>query len=871
VPSRTQLELRVAGAFGGAGEGAVWQAPAIFALSQWAADLSSRIDLLSGRAAPVAPDRFELGRLWQESIATALPGIGPRERDALARQARGADRLIRQWVPGEDLRSAHGDFRAWSETVADGMRERGWRSPEGWIDRLADQVRGCRAAGPLLPEAVQLAGFVELTALERRLVAALEEAGVAVELEEARATGSGDALRHSFATPERELSGAARWAARRVERGDRRVAVIVHGLDAAAGSVRRIFENHLQPAAVFALQDGTDAPFRISRGEPLASSPLVNDALLLLKLAASGPAVRHDFPRISRLLLSRNWAGGHTEAFARARLESRLRERGVYRWSLDAIVKFAAGCEEAGELRVMTSCIDRLREVREGHPARQLLDWLARWGWPGDTACAGLVREDQARFLGLLERLSRYPFRDTGDCLAHLVFMCGASMAAGPGGAFSPIQVLTPEEAYGLSFDSAWIANLTAENWPPRPVGNPLLDARILRRIPRADAAGMLDYAERLTGALRSCAPVVRFSWCDRLEDLSVSASPLVSDIEHAPVPGDTACTLGAAMAPETAGIVGYREHPWLADAGESPGTPYPGHRDRKLPAAVKVLNYQSACPLAGFLVARLGAWPLEAPTPFADPAAQGGLLHLALERLYRPRLGSGRPPQAGSVPGAVSAALRESRAERWLLPAELAATRENLVELLRGWLIFERDWAGGVAEKLEWREELPFEDFAIGVRIDRANRLDDGRLFLLDYKSGRPATGNAWAEERPGDVQLPLYAVLLAEAGVAEVAGLATAHVNAGHMMLRGISGDEASAAWQVSGFTSPQALGKPYAGWEDAIRTWRSRLAALCREISGGECRLQVFRREALQYADLEILLRQEESERWRREHAS
>ena len=43
-------------------------------------------------------------------------------------------------------------------------------------------------------------------------------------------------------------------------------------------------------------------------------------------------------------------------------------------------------------------------------------------------------------------------------------------------------------------------------------------------------------------------------------------------------------------------------------------------------------------------------------------------------------------------------------------------------------------------------------------LRLDRLDRLNDGSLLVIDYKSGNVAI-KSWELPRPDDVQLPLYA----------------------------------------------------------------------------------------------------------------
>jgi probable DNA repair protein len=868
-----QFGLRLAREFGGLQDGAVLQAPAIFTLSQWAGDLAARIDLLNGQAAPAAPDHSQLNRLWYTTVRAATPGVNAQEMIALARQARDADRLLNQWQlnahehpGGPALRN----FITWRDSVREALQRNNWHSPEQWLLRLTAQLRGHDQVKKLLPDSVRLSGFIELTALEKQLLEALEHRGVDVTVERPPEAGTRSSRRQSFPSIEQEISAAARWAGTEMDKGCKRIAVIVNELRSLAETVRTIFENHLQAEDVFALRETANAPFRVSAGRPLLAEPLVGDALMLLRISHRGPKTRHDFPLISRLLLSPNWSGGAHEAFARARLECSLRAKGYYRWSLVHVAERAASSPEPTSLSRFLACLNGMKPADPSlHPARQLLAWLVGWGWPGDGQPQGAATTTQLRLLGLFERLSRQSLNSTGECLLLLEQMCGEDSVPGPGGVLSPIQVLSPEESYGLEFDSAWIANLTMENWPGRPINNPLLHTGLLSEIPRADHAGMLDYTERLTGALRNCAGEVRFSWCSRLEELPVSASPLINDLPEVAEAPSGRCTLWEALAPDAAGISGYRDHPWLHPCPPAGGRPYEPGPDRRLPRAVSWLNFQSACPLAAYLVFRLGAVMEPAPQPFTDEAWRGALVHAALERLYRPRIGSRERPGFEEVEAAVGHALESSYASHRLLPAELNALRSGTQELLAAWLEFESAWPGGRIQGLEWRQTLAFEGLKFDVRIDRADALEDGRLFLLDYKTGSVSATPPWADERPGDLQLPLYVLLLAELNEQAPAGMAIARVRIDGMKFFGLTDDESCHFRGISGFEKPSGkAAKQFGSWHGAVDFWRSSLRDLVTEVKQGDCRSRYYNPGALAYADLDILLRQEEGLRWRLE---
>jgi ATP-dependent helicase/DNAse subunit B len=70
-------------------------------------------------------------------------------------------------------------------------------------------------------------------------------------------------------------------------------------------------------------------------------------------------------------------------------------------------------------------------------------------------------------------------------------------------------------------------------------------------------------------------------------------------------------------------------------------------------------------------------------------------------------------------------------------------------------------------------------------LRLDRVDRLNDGSLLVIDYKSGN-VSPKSWELPRPDDVQLPLYAGFALPAEQ-ELGGLVFAKVRPGDMGFAG------------------------------------------------------------------------------------
>jgi RecB family exonuclease len=171
---------------------------------------------------------------------------------------------------------------------------------------------------------------------------------------------------------------------------------------------------------------------------------------------------------------------------------------------------------------------------------------------------------------------------------------------------------------------------------------------------------------------------------------------------------------------------------------------------------------------------------------PEPDPLVQGGLMHKALERLYRERPGGDPLPRPDTLPtwtGRARELVAAIAAERELgsHPAERALTR-RVERLLERFLAEEAGRDHGDFEP--WLLEASFGErpdaerpaldlggWALHGQVDRVDRSGDGRALVLDYKLSRQATPRVKFEEE-AKLQLPLYLLAVAAHWGGEAAG---------------------------------------------------------------------------------------------------
>jgi RecB family exonuclease len=237
---------------------------------------------------------------------------------------------------------------------------------------------------------------------------------------------------------------------------------------------------------------------------------------------------------------------------------------------------------------------------------------------------------------------------------------------------------------------------------------------------------------------------------------------------------------------------------------------------------------------------------------PVPDPLVQGGLMHEALDRLYRERPGGDPLPRPRSLVAWSERGrqlVAEIAAERELgdHPAERAMAR-RVERLLERFLAeeAERDPGGFEPWLLEARfgehpdAERPALDlggWGLHGAVDRVDRAGDGRAVVIDYKLASQVTPLDKFEER-AKLQLPLYLLAVAEHWGAKPAG-ALYHPLRGTSARRPRGVVAATAAEELGGYgLYPNDVVEPE-GLEELLEESRRRGGEIVTRMRSGEIR--------------------------------
>ncbi len=738
-------------------------------------------------------------------------------------------------------------FAHWAHDYAEWLQRHAWLDPA-----QASSVVAPPAAGSQF----ELIGFDQPTPAQASFIGRLVAAGVVVTRLVPDSAPAPEPRVVECRHFDDEIDAAVRWAAQRlVDAPGQRLALIVRGLAQQRARVRRILDRVLVPAATVA---GGPAPesaaYELAAARPLAERPVVAALLAWQDALADEPA----FARCSGLLRSPfDRASG--EATARAELDAWLRRHETAALGLErlATVALQRGCPQFAAML-------RAGIVRAGSWARRRLpsEWahefsaLARdLGWPGPGAD---TREHQAmqRWQVLLGEFGAGDdvVGTVGFAIAvrQLRELAGTTLFE-PQEIDAPLLVIDPETCVGMRFDAAWVCGLDVTHWPPPASPDPFLprDWQMRQGVPGANAELAAAAAGRTLERLRRDAGELILSVPGFDGEAPLLPSPLVLGFARDAKPAGWSQPVHAAAA--------FASRPDLERLVDGAMPAIAMHEVAR--GGARLVELQASCPFRASVETRLGGQELEEPAPGVNAMARGNVAHGVLKRFWdevrdhRNLAAMTRVERVHRVHEIVTRELAPLR-------ADAAGVLAHLLDLEQRWLearvmeLLECDLARPpfTVTATEMETVLEVGGMQLRLQLDRVDRLADGSLAVIDYKTGSSASPADWMGERPRSPQLPLY---VRAVGEERVGAVAFGRVRTGATGYEGYVRDQELFSG-LTGFVADRRPFKDYADWGGLLQAWRRRLEIIATEYAAGDARLAPDPARACRYCHLPGLCR-------------
>lgn len=825
-----------------------WSAPEVYALEQWVHEQWLRccdagfIEAAAGSGLSTAMELF----LWEQVVAE------DRERPAtvlpanFSRLASNSYANIQNYlVPDTRLQQEAPLLWRWISHFREKLRQHSLITSADKV-KILQRAYSCGIL-PAIPT-VTLCGFDNLTPLHRKLLEGISNNLAFSETEPVQSQPQQVALYDEQA----ELTAAADWAvAHYLAAPEARIGILVPELPKLRNKIARLLRTRLQPGYGAPGQLRASAPFNLSAGIPLAETPLIASALLLLTLN------RAELPLTDfcRMLNAPFWSGLSPEPRAKAELLLRKQGRVSLRSSefrhLVSEVEKITGSAMSQQLSQM-DVLRRALPATAGFSAWLTLfqQQLTTLGWPGERTLDSEEYQQRQHWLDMLEQ---YQSLDQLNCKVNLNEALQQLQQLAYGTIFqaetpdSSIQVLGFLEGAGLHFDHLWIMGLDNRRWPQPTALNPLLPVGLQREfgMPRTDPGRERELAERQLVNLMKAAPKVILSYSQFDGDQQLQPTNLiagVAKIEPDKLPRKT----GQVTDFVTLEPVSCEFAPPLDTAKEA------------VRGGTRILKNQASCPFNAFAIHRLGAEQPREPSIGLNAGDRGSLIHECLRQLWQhlenqqQLLALSEPELASLIESTVNTVLKPWQMRRADLfgKAFTRIEQQRLAGLLKQWLTVEKQRPPFSVAALEKHENTQFCGLPLHLVIDRIDQLADGQTVIIDYKTGKAATGQ-WLGDRPDDLQLPLY-LLCSET---PASAICFALINPSEPLFTGYSETDGLLA----GVAPPKGKKNEPESWQALMDHWQQAAATLTGEFKAGYAAVSFHGDYALRYqTELEPLNR-------------
>ncbi len=846
----------------------VWETPDILPYTAWLGRIYDNAHYLvdkdvSGelriRLSPVQ-ERYVWEQVINESESANVLLRIPETAKATAQ----AWEMCKQWhlswhelsqAPPEDTLA----FLEWANSFDRKCRDHGWQDMAGLPDTV---IQLFNSNSIPVPGQLILAGFDELSPQQISLIKALEALGCQVFLL-AESDVPSEAQRCELADTAAEITAAAQWAKARLEDNfSDRIGIIVQDLNVLRSSLVRVFEDVFHPSMVLSSQVTQKRAYNISLGQSLNEYPVVSAALMILNFASRSLFV----DEYSLLLRSPFLGGADSETSKRAMLDARIRENGEVQLTISEMVDFLKFYKDSDQhpgvfCPELNRHLKKIKKAIREIPKKQLpsgwvrgfINLLDAMGWKHGRKLSSEEFQTVNAWHEALQVFSSYDaISDELDIHAAISLLTQTINAKifQPETDDVPVQIMGMLEAVGERFDHAWIMGLDAESWPSAARPNPFLPVGVQKKYnaPHASPERELDYARKLTRRLLTSADHVRVSSPLKDGDTALFPSPFISHLEQVAInPGEENWW---------AQMLNVADFETIKDQS-GPAADAKSH----ISGGTGLLKAQAACPFSAFAAHRLQAKTLEKPESGLNARDRGSLVHNALELFWEDvkNLDALKNMSEENLSGVASHAVNRAVSAmaknnpRTFTKMFMALEKERLHLLVLEFLTVDAQRTSFTVIGREEKLECTIADIKLRTYADRIDRLDDGRLVIVDYKTGEPKVVD-WFTERIAEPQLPLYSVVVDK----EVAGVVFGQVKKGKVKYLGVTADDQI----VPGAKEPGSKKGPMENFDsldEVIELWKGKIEFLADEVRQGIASVSpVSIHKSCQYCDFAPLCR-------------
>lgn len=874
VPNN-RIRDAVLAAYAAASTQRVFRTPAVFAIDIW---IQETWEFNANRGLSPFAELTILGAteelfIWLSIVEKSLkqiPLLNPEETAASVSQSY---RQLKQWLLDDpqllEMEPYSGipdvaAFRDWIMQYQDFCQQQQCQS---LVDATIGLIAELGADSALrLPQEILLLNFHQPPPLYRQLFDALAQLTSVQSLLTNSSNTSKQQLRYQFSDLHSETLACAHWASQLMQQDpDAHIGVIINHEQIDQLQLERAFREAIWPASLLSLSQQAPLFNSVNSGRRLLDSALIYDALLLLGLCVE----QQDSSEFCRLLQSPHVIAAADEQESRAQMILFMHRFLSARCSLTELSWHLSKADKPYHCPQLGTALLKVRTRFRNTPASMntaawaifIADVLTDFGWPGEsqTASEQRVLEQWQELLNTFANASTVVGSvGFSAMLARLRMLCNRSQLRSSFNHQGQLSLFSIDEAIGLQFDHVWLLGFDDTHWPPATSPSPFIPYALQKQleIPGCHSESVFRMASANFDLLcGSTTASIIASHHENDEEQQLRASnfslrfPLqvTNEMESSRLNGYALNLLGSQKLERSDDL----EYLPLADGEQVKG-------------GQSIISNQSSCPFRAFALHRLHADPLPDFESGLDSMTRGTAIHIALEHLYasidssaelqalneeaRMELAAGAADQAIEFLG--------QRHQQLMTPRFRELERTRIRSLLLGFLTLESSRPEFRVIAREQPQRWQQDRLVLNLKIDRIDQLDDGSLALIDYKTGKSGVNrNLLMEDRPENMQLPLYYTVAQANHQQPVSAVNIAHVNVEKTAYSGIA-----AADNFHASVKPcDDEKKPGISWQDLGQGWQRQVELLATEFIDGKAQVAPTKGSyTCQYCGLESLCR-------------
>jgi probable DNA repair protein len=819
-----------------------WPSPQVFAIDIW---LQNYWQKMSNQARKPFNQLHLLGKqeeafIWLKLLEASIDSIPLLNTSDTAIAVSRAYQLAKQWQIRSPAISAYSGisdvtaFLHWSDQFAEYCQTNQLISLSDATEKI---VTDLEQGNTELKNEIYLLGFSNPPPLYQKLFDSLPRTTLLANLNNKPSNSTPDTTRYSFADMQTEVTACAKWARDITDKSPAaHIGIVCEDLTAKFNSIYPLFCASYLPAAASSLNHKPVINCLVAANS-LDQTQTINLIFQVLALNLHS----QDTAGFCRLLQNRKISGYKEEEQARLALQLTLRRRCEATSRIADLKTPMLEADSNHHCPLLADKLNHFEQLRRRRAGRgntahwadlfeqqlTLIDWTEPQCHVSENMLFSQWEEvllqfrDAAQILGEMNCYS---------AISRLKLLCRQTPTKIPFDPSLNVSLLTTDQAIGFQFTHVWILGMDDRNWPVAAQQQPFLPYALQKQLELPGSSSQLQLKKAqhaLSTLIQATSSAVIFSHYQMEEDSKLRVSALVREYEAAQFPIPDSPTEYPQCSIETV------EDPICLPLGGN----------ETIKGGASLLTNQANCPFRGFAIHRLKSEPLPQFRAGFDPLARGIALHLALEHFWNIIKSSRKLAELNGDALAEQIDASVHVAVKWLQrsfpetmsPAFSALESNRLIILLGSYVLSEKERspfnALATEQLLEWENGL----IKLKLKVDRVDLLDDGTLALIDYKTGRRAgqiTNYRWFDDRPEDLQIPLYQLTLSEQSDNNLSAALICQINAENISYIG--------ATDLEGFhpsLDPLAKVRGFDGtWPELQQKWNAVVASIAAEFSQG-----------------------------------